>query len=145
MSKNINISITQKELTVLEYFVENKFIKANYGINASDLLQRVNDLIEETYKDVAKNLGVDVSEVRNEKDKISRTVLYRMLKKFREHGIIADGVKDGKTKSVYITLKGVEFYASIVDLSRKDANDLLEAYEQINGTWGEKFNQNVTI
>ena len=135
MSKNINISVTLKELTVLEFFVQKKYIKPSGGnsITASMLL----DIINEEIREQNERLELDEEEVKSQT--ISRTVLYRMLKKFKEHGILDDGIKIDNAKTYYITLKGVQFYASLVDLSQDNTDQLIKAYEQINGKWGELF------
>lgn len=137
MSKNINISITLKELTVLEHFVQHKYLKPNNGISAMILLDDVNEEIKASNEALGEEAGIDGDEL------ISRTVLYRMLKKFKEHEIISDGIKIGKTKTLYITPRGVLFYASLVDLSQDNTDQLVQAYEQINGKWGTVFDSKV--
>lgn len=132
MSKNINISITLKELTVLEYLVDKKHVKPTDGISAMVLLEEINAFISSTHEGNPPQEEI-----------ISRTVLYRMLKKFRDNEIIADGIKIGKIKMLYITPKGVQFYASLVGLSQESTTQLLEAYEQINGKWNTAFENKV--
>lgn len=139
MSKNINISVTLKELTVLEFFVQKKFIKPSGGnsITATMLLELINEEIQE------QNERMGLDEESGKSQIISRTVLYRMLKKFKEHGILDDGIKIDNAKTYYITLKGVQFYASLVDLSQDNTDQLIKAYEQINGKWGALFDNKV--
>lgn len=141
MSKNINISVTFKELSVLEHFVNKQYIKPTNGVSAVVLLEDVNKAIEADNKKMSAEYGVEINEA--DAGLVSRTVLYRMLKKFREHEILADGIKNGKTKTLYITTKGVEFYASMMKLSQEDSSNLLKAYEQIKGIHEARFEANV--
>lgn len=137
MSKNIGLSISTKELGLLEHFVQNKYIKANNSITASALLADIN---EETEKS-CKKMGMEEEDMKTEF--ISRTVMYRILKKFQDNGILANGIKLDTAKTYYITLEGVQFYASLIDLSQSDTDNLLKAYEQINGRWGNQFHLKV--
>ena len=147
-----DFSISAKDLMVLEYLYNRGCLRATDSISAEIILQEValkEDEIESlrsALRENNPNATDEEIEIMLNKDlrkaNIKRSTLYNIIKKNKEHGIIAEGIKVGYTTTYYLTTKGIELYASLGNISKEEAQRVLTAKEQLTGKWNKVIDNN---
>jgi len=139
MSKQI--SVNYKEYCVLRHLWDMQIIVPNVGVTAIELMNGTNEDIigemegeQESLVDSSDENSNKTSDTKSTKrpKTLSRAVLYRIIKKLLEAGMINEGVKDDMANTYYITVKGAEFYANLTELNNTATNKLLDVKEQID-------------
>ncbi len=131
MQEGMKITVTQNDMAVLRYLLDNSYVLPSKTISIDQ---------------IANSLEVLIDNESNEKKKLAKATVYKIVKKLFNEGYLKQGSKVNNSNRFYVSTQGAELYTSFKTLNIEEKAALVKAYAQaINPdsdcSWEQLFEQ----
>lgn len=133
MQESMKISVTQNDMAVLKYLLDNSYVLPTKTISIDQLASSL----------VVKVVGDDGE---HEEKKLAKATIYKIVKKLSSEGYLKQGSKVNNSNRFYVSTQGAELYTSFKKLDIEEKAALVKAYAQVidpdgDCDWEQLFEQ----